>query len=167
MTAQLQWPTGNFFQLGYVTGDLDAAMAFYCDTQGVQSFFTFDTRTLSPDGDTNKPYVRVGLAYLGAVMLELIEPNPNNAGIYRDALRSDGGLALHHLGYLVQPDVHTGLVERLRRDGVEVPAWSDAGGISYVYADTRRENGLFTEFVRQCEHSAQFFAQVPRFQGIC
>jgi hypothetical protein len=163
MAASQYLPTGDFFQLGYVTGDLDKSMTFFRESQGVDSFFTFDTRALFPDGDPSRSHVRVGLAYLGTVMIELIEPDAKNAGIYGDALRGDGGLMLHHLGYLITPDVHAGLVDRLTHSGIAVPAASDGAGIAYIYADTRKQNGLFTEFVRKCDSSAEFFASVPRY----
>ena len=154
--------TGEFFQLGYVTRDLDRAIALYHGRYGVADFLRFDTRDMAPPGATG-PFIEVALAYRGPVMIELIRPDPADPGIYRDVLRSDGGVNLHHLGYLVDERRFESLAADFRAAGIAVPTESrSAVGLSLIYADTRADNGLFSEYVTLGEGGRKFFDSVPR-----
>jgi len=155
--------TGEFFQLGYVTADLDRAIALYRDRYGVADFLRFDTRTMAPPAASG-PFLDVALAYRGPVMIELIQPAADDAGIYRDALRSDGGVNLHHLGYLVDERRFESLADDFRRAGIEVPVGGvrRPTGLSLLYADTRSDNGLFSEYVALGDTARQLFESVPR-----
>jgi catechol 2,3-dioxygenase-like lactoylglutathione lyase family enzyme len=158
--------TGEFFQLGYVTRDMDRAIALYRDRYGVGNFLRFDSRRMEPPGATG-PFTEVALAYRGPVMIELIRPSPENPGIYQDALRADGGVNLHHLGYLVDEARFETLPADFRAAGVQVPAESVSldgmgMGMSLHYVDTRGDNGLFSEFISLREGGRQFFDTVPR-----
>jgi ketosteroid isomerase-like protein len=165
MSASLQLPTGEFFQLGYVTSDLERAMAHYRDHQGVESFCVLDNRAVLPPDGSDGPFIRVALAYLGSVMIELIEPEAGSKSIYTHALRADGGICLHHIGYLVDPSVFVSLEGNLVGNGIAVPVIR-RGGMALIYADTRSTLGLFSEFVCKSAMVDSFFAQVPRFDGV-
>lgn len=154
--------TGNFFQLGYVTGDLDRAMAFYQQHCGVPEFFLLNThgRDSYPPG---MPAMRVALAWKGAAMIELIEPVFAPDSIYNHCLRKDGGVMLHHLGYLLAYDQLAPLAEGFEAAGVPVPVrLENPGSTSILYADTRAQFGHFVEYVSLGDKS-NFFDQVPRF----
>jgi catechol 2,3-dioxygenase-like lactoylglutathione lyase family enzyme len=154
--------TGEFFQLGYVTRDLDRAIALYRDRYGVAEFLRFDTRATAPAGAPG-PFIEVALAYRGPVMIELIRPDPLAPGIYADALRDDGGVNLHHLGYLVEAVRFATLARDFRSCGVAVPVESVSPiGLSLFYADTRADSGLFSEFVLPGVGGDRFFASIPR-----
>jgi hypothetical protein len=154
--------TGDFFQLGYVTRDLERAITLYRARYGVAEFLRFDTRALAPPGASG-PHIQVALAYRGPVMIELIRPEPDDPGIYRDALRADGGVNLHHLGYLVDESRFETLADEFRAAGIAVPVQSRSPmGLSLLYADTRPDNGLFSEFVVLGDGGRRFFDAVPR-----
>lgn len=151
----------EFFQFGYVTGDLDRAMALWESRYGVPGFLTFDTRDFAPPGSEG-PFNRIALGYQGAVMVELIEPDPGDPGIYRDALRSDGGTMLHHLGYLADPAAFEAMPARFAELGFAVPVFRNENGIGLIYADTRADNGLYAEMVLLTEGTRALFARIPR-----
>jgi len=155
---------GDFFQLGLVTRDLDAAMALYRDRYGVPDFFQFDTDSRRKPGAPPRANMRVALAWRGPVQIELIEPNSAEPGIYADALRDDGGIALHHLGYYADdPALWAELPDRLAARNIPVPVLRhNSGGISLLYADTRPDLGLWTEFVHLHEEGRRFLENVPR-----
>lgn len=161
MTHPSPAPTCEFFQLGYVTGDLDRAIALYRERYGVPEFLRFDTRANAPLGATG-PFIEVALAYRGPVMIELIQPDREQPGIYGEALRADGGVNLHHLGYLVDEAQFSDLAERFRATGIAVPVEHRNEGLALLYADTRGDNGLFSEYVRLGDRGRQLFATVPR-----
>jgi hypothetical protein len=153
---------GEFFQLGYVTRDLERALALYRDRYGVADFLVFDTRDFAPP-DSPGPFMQVALAYKGPVMIELIQPDPAAPGIYADALRDDGGVNLHHLGYLVDDARLATLADDFRARGIAVPVETvSPAGMALIYADTRGDNGLFSEFVTLREGGRKFFGSIPR-----
>jgi len=154
--------TGEFFQLGYVTRNLDRAIALYRERYGVTEWLRFDTASSMPPG-TPGPFMEVALAYNGPVMLELIQPAPSDPGIYGEALRDDGGVNLHHLGYLSEEPRFGTLATDYEAQGFDVPVkLSSPMGLSLIYVDTRSDNGLYSEYVCLAEGGKQFFGQVPR-----
>lgn len=156
MTAPLV--EGELFQLGYVTRDLARGMALFRERQGVPGFLEFDTSGRGPD----LPVIKVALGYSAGIMVELIEPDPRDPGIYRDALREDGGVNLHHLGYLVGQDGFDRLEAAYAGAGVPVPSLLRGDGMCLLYADTRAQTGLFTEMVVPTEQTRAMFAKIPR-----
>lgn len=151
----------SFFQLGYVTRDLPRAMALWRTRYGIDDFLSFDSRDFAEPGATG-PFVKVALAYHGDVMVELIQPDADDPGLYADALRADGGVMLHHLGYLVDEARFATLESDCAALGIATPIIRTSG-VSYLYADTRADTGLFTELVFPGEQGERLFAAVPRF----
>jgi hypothetical protein len=163
MTERSPVYESDFFQLGYVTGDLDRAVELWKTRYGIPGFLIFDTRDHAPPGSPG-PFIKVALGYQGPIMVELIEPDPANPGIYRDSLRADGGAELHHLGYLVDLDRFDGMKERFEALGSPVPTLINrvgAGGPALLYADTRAETGLFSEIVARTDNMREMFGRIP------
>jgi len=150
----------EFFQLGYVTGDLDAAMAMWRSRYAVPDFFVFNPRAFPAPGGMAVP-LRVALGYQGSLMIELIEPDPADAGLYKGALRSDGGTMLHHLGYLVDPGTFANYSKQIAGLGIDMPFLHDSDQLQVLYADTRGDSGLFTEMVGRNAAVLQMFANIP------
>jgi hypothetical protein len=150
----------RFFQLGYVTSDLDQAIHQYTRL-GISKFFIFDTAQMRPD----LPHrLRVGLAWTGPVMIELIQPM-NHVELYADAMPKNGfGINHHHTGYLVDTDDQFG----------EAVAWIEGqkmtfankgrmeGNMELFYADARQTVGHYLEVVHLFEGGERMFAQVPK-----
>ncbi|MBG6120062.1 MULTISPECIES: VOC family protein [unclassified Sphingobium] len=151
---------GRFFQLGYVTRDLDTAIAAYRERFGATEFM-INAPPPRADGSLSATR-RIGLAYIDDVMIELIEPESSMATIYDDAVpEAPGAIALHHLGFLV--DDHQATVDRMAALGYAVPAAGSFGDVlDYSYADTRADLGHYSEFIRLGEQGRQMFAAVPR-----
>jgi hypothetical protein len=153
---------GEFFQLGYVTRNLARAMELWTTRYGVTGFFSFDTRDFAQPGHPG-PFMKVALGYQGAVQVELIEPDLDEPGIYRDALPAGEGTNLHHLGYLVDPARFDGVRARFEAQGIPVPTHiAGEGGPTLLYADMRAENGLYAEFVARSDFMLGLFARIPR-----
>lgn len=150
---------GGFFQLGYVTRDLDAACADYRRKFGVSEFLINEPGPI--DGKA-PPTRRIALAYIDEIMTEIIEPDPAQKTIYDDALPTVAGpIALHHFGYLI--DDHEAMLRRLGELGYAVPMHgSMPGALDYSYADTRADLGHYCEFIRLHDGGRAFFDSVPR-----
>ena len=151
---------GGFFQLGYVVRDLDQAVAAYQKRFGDTEFLLFTPPEL-PDG-TQPPTKRIALAYIDDLMIELIEINAEDPGIFGHALpRDTDTMVLHHLGFRVSD--HTTTLEHLERTGLKLDWVGQAPGmLGYIYADARAETGLYLEFIHTLPAGDAFFAAVPR-----
>lgn len=149
----------GFFQLGYVTRDIDAACAAFKTKFGEIDFLFLEPPAV--DGVT-PPTKRIALTYIDDIMTEFIEPDPAQASIYSDHLpTTNGPIKLHHFGYLI--DDHEAMLTRLRGLGYDVPMYgSMAGALDYSYADTRADLGVWSEFIRLDEGGRAFFSGVPR-----
>src|SRR5271154_3264322 len=93
-TDMFALPNARHSQLAYVTSDLDAASALFEREYGAPGFYKFDTMqsgVVSP-GD---PQLRIGLARVGGVEIELIEPLGTTAPMFSEVLpRDPAGLAI-------------------------------------------------------------------------
>lgn len=150
---------GGFFQLGYVTRDLDAALYKIHSSIGPSDFLVNEPMPI--DG-VPAPTRRIALAYFDDVMTEIIEPDPAQATIYDDFLADDhAAIRLHHLGYLIEDTART--MQRLDENCIPV-SWSREmpGALDFIYADTRTESGHYSEFIRLDEGGKAFFSSLPR-----
>lgn len=150
---------GGFFQLGYVTRDLDAAIAQYRKRFGEVEFAVNEPPAIN---GVPAPTRRIALAWIDEVMTEIIEPDPAQTTIYDDLVPATAGpIALHHFGYLI--DDHEAMLQRCTDMGYAVPmAGKMPGALGYIYADTRAELGHWVEFITLEEGGRQFFGSVPR-----
>jgi hypothetical protein len=151
---------GRFFKLGYVTQNLEAAMARFADRYGVPRFVVADSRNLARwEGQQ----VRAAMAFRGDVLVELIEPL-GEPGLFVDALPKGGDVRLHHLAYMMATSAWTTLRDDLAAHGLSIAfETSPEFPLQVIYADTRAELGHFVEFVHQNEEADALFASVPRY----
>lgn len=151
---------GGFFQLGYITRDLDAAIGAFRDRFGAAEFTIFSPPT-RPDG-TPSPARRIGLTYVDEMMIEIIEPDTGQSTIYDNCLPDQAGtMCLHHLGYLV--DDLDATLEQLRATGFAIALEARVTDMLDVcFADTRAELGHYSEFIRLADGGRSFFGSVPR-----
>jgi len=150
---------GRFFQVGYVTRDIDAATAEFSKRFGPAEFQIINA---------NQPNIhtrRIALTWIGGTMIEIIEPNPSVASIYIDALPwASGEIRFHHLGYLI--DDYPAAMRRLKAEGYEVPFYMSYGEVlDLCYTDTRAQLGHYLEHIRLGPEGRKWFASVPGFQN--
>lgn len=90
---------GSFLQFGYVTTDIDQAIALFAQ-RGVTQFRRSYDLTLQVQTGVYAT-INVALAYAGDTMIELIQPLSDESGFYSAALSSGSSITLHHLCYSV------------------------------------------------------------------
>lgn len=152
--------SARFFQIGYVTLDLDSAI----QQLGVRdSFYVIDVDQAL--GDPSLPVKRIALSYLGDLNIEMIEIRPEVPSIFDGVDLSNRQLKAHHLGYLIEDAKQWELLAAEAR-GVHAVAMEGAFGdlLSYIYVDSRAETGQFTEYVHLGDGGRALFAGVPRVQ---
>ena len=150
----------RFFQVAYVTRDLDRAMQCFQRQYGVRSFYVQRGNRMDENTTTD-----LALAWLGDTMVELIQPFGNGNSFYETMLGPEPlGTRLHHFGHLVPDRAEWDrLTQRIGRDGSSIPlVGSVEGFLSYLYVDERARTGHYLEYIL-CEPAGQaFFDSVPR-----
>jgi hypothetical protein len=154
---------GRFFQWGYVTRDLDAAMAQFNASFGIRDYSIFVNSALPSDPPSAKAVKRVCFSWIGATQLEMIEVDSSLPSIYRDYLpESKSDIKLHHFGFLV--DDLDAAIARLKADGFDIPfSAGNPAGAAVAYADARAQVGHYLEYISLNETGRRWFASMPGF----
>lgn len=138
----------GLFQIGYVTHDLDRAIASYAPLAGTEfATMDIDLPAQTPDGD-KVVGVRVAVAWIGGMQVELIQPVSGHIDCYLESLpadRSDATPRLHHLA------VRRDDLEQMRAEvaamGVPVLFETGGNGIHSMFVDARAQLGHHLELV--------------------
>lgn len=161
-------PGFNFFQIAYVTPDIEQGMRAVESVYGVDRFFV--SRDVPIDTRMGKAQLHFALVFKGEQQIEIIQPAGGADNAYRDELAAGGGaLRLHHLGHLItRREEWDDLERRARNSGLALPvdgvfAHEGVALMHYLYVDTRAVNGHHLEFMYQTEAGQALFADVPRF----
>lgn len=136
-------------QLGLVASDVERA-ASALEKRGIGPFFIARGSPVLWCERAQERRVRgkMGLSYYRGIELELLEPL-EGSDFYKDSLDPQGGIALHHLGVLVQ-NVDT-WAEGLAAAGV--PVWVRGTlqmgpvNVDFAYMDTVGALGYVFEFI--------------------
>jgi hypothetical protein len=160
---------GGFYQSAYVTNDLEQALAVFKDIYGVPEFLVLDADyPVKYRGGVGQMKLRLALANLNGVQIEVIEGGEGCIDLYREGL-PDSGFAVvhHHLAVAVEGDF-----ERWKQWRAEVGAGDravvlegDLGqGAQFLYLDDKRRLGHYTEYLWQApEGKKAMDAAIPRF----
>lgn len=137
------------YQVGYVTHDIDQAIALMGNGLGLSDFSRFDLplQLQTPDGEKTAN-VRVATAWAGATQIELIQPLSGHVDVYVAGLPEDPAdptPRFHHLA------VRRESLEEMQREiaGLGLPIAFETGGagINSAFIDTRSKLGHHLEFV--------------------
>lgn len=139
----------GIFQQGYVTRDLDRAMALYGPIAGVADFTVFDLELplRTPQGD-RAMQLRVATGWAGTMQIELIQPVSGYIDPYVGGLPTDPAdftPRFHHVA------VRRDDPEQMAREvaALGLPLWFETGGagISSMFVDAAASIGHPIEFV--------------------
>jgi len=146
------------YQLAYVTSDLARAIRLFKSRLTVDDFLTV-TLHLNLTTPAARASINVGVAWVGDLQIELIEPVSGAIQIYRDAIPSDpAAVAFHHLAMRVSGDLPRWNDARagIADDRIAIEGGSD--GMRFAYVDERSTLGHFLEYVWMSE---RFLARNP------
>lgn len=151
--------TGGIFQLGYVTSDLDRAIERARSVYGIDEFMILDTAELMPI-----PALRIGMAWHGSLMIELIEPVERPNPVYTDMLPPGSDVArFHHSGH-VCPDeaAWDEMLGQLRDNDIAIANSGEIPGLfKFIYGDFRHVDGQYREYALFSEEGRAFLSQIP------
>ena len=149
----------EFFQVAYVTTDIDQAVEVLGQRYGIQKFGPLDTPL--PNGGIMK----IRLAWLGPMMIEIIDATKAGMEMYSSVLPEDGfAIRHHHLGYFIKDDAQwDALHKTLKAQDMPVVFGGVAPGdmlrFSYIKAP---EMGHYLEYVQLYGPGKELFDSVPR-----
>lgn len=161
-------PNARFCQVAYVTNRLEEAMAMFGREYGCPGFYSFgntDGGVVPSDGAE----LKIALAEVGGVQIELIEPIGNTAPLYSDVLPGGPELAVrfHHTAIQVEGTMqdwerHLAALDTARHPIVVRGGLGEV--MRYVYTDERRLVGHYVEHVWMApELIRQMATLVPRY----
>lgn len=135
---------GPIDQLGYVTADLDRAVALWTEKLGVGPWTVFRNVRLTGAyrGAPAEVGIDVALAYRGAVQIELIQPTDDAPSPYRDEAGSLR-LGAHHVAWVI--DELDAELARCAQAGLE-PVFR-AGNAASQVAYFEPERGVIWELI--------------------
>jgi hypothetical protein len=144
-------PNSRQSQVAYVTNDIEAAARTFQEVYGAPGFYHFSN--VQPGvtiGDG--PQLKIALARVGGVEIELIEPIGDTAPMFRDVLPDSPGLSIcfHHVairidGTIENWDAHLASIDQTRHAiAFEGQLGED---LRFVYTDERATLGHYVEHV--------------------
>jgi hypothetical protein len=157
-------PVRRLFQHAYLVNDLEASAQRWHDLLGAGPFFVarhHRTERFLYRGEPVEADVSYGFAYLGDLMIQLIEQHDEVASIYRE-MYPPGAEGFHHVGTLVPVADFQATKARFVAQGFPVACELYADGVDAAYLDTRPVTGGFTEIHGDPEHILATFAHWRR-----
>jgi len=161
-------PNSGFHQVAYVTNDLAGAMVLFEREYGIPGFYSFsntDNGVVPEDGAA----LRIALAHVGGVEIELIEPIGNTAPLYSAILPQGDALAIrfHHVAVRIEGTIEDWHRHRNALDPVTHPVVVEGGlgeVMRYIYTDERPVLGHYVEHVWMApELLGQLETIIPRY----
>ena len=148
VVRQLELP--KLGQIGCVVKDVDKTVSYYRNTLGIRPWMLLDERPepCIEKGKEVHPLLRIALAYMGPVQVELIQVvegesvhlNHPEESLWR----------VHHLGFMVQ-DINKRLdaCQKLGIGVLQRGTIRDIGfTVDYAYLDTVQEAGVVMELIQ-------------------
>jgi len=161
-------PSAIYSQTAYVTNDMEQALAVFREQYDVSSFYVFANDApgmVQSDGSQMK----IALALVGGVEIELIEPLGDTAPMFSAPLPNDGSFAIrfHHVAYRIEGDLSDFEAHMASIDPEKHPViWSGSMGdvMRFAYTDERAVLGHYVEHVwMHPELRAQLAGAIPVF----
>jgi hypothetical protein len=139
------------YQIAYVTGDLARGTEMLQTRFGVPPFscVSLDLNLSTPAAAAT---IKVGIAWVGDLQIELIEPVSGAVEVYLAALPHDpSALAFHHLAMRVSGDIQSW--HRVRGQLAEERIAIEGGrdDMRFAYLDERATLGHYLEYVWMSE----------------
>ncbi len=140
----------GLFQVGIVVRDLEKSMKLYEELLGIGDWADMEVSSeiLTSLTYKGKPVenacFRTGMADVGSVQLELIQPVDGDLP-YADFLKEHGE-GLHHLGHIYVPDMDAALRD-LEAQGYPCIFAGSTPGTKFAYVDMSKSLGVIVELI--------------------
>ena len=164
-------PSAIYSQTAYVTNDMQQALAVFRDHYDVTSFYVFANDApgmVQSDG----AQLKIALAVVGGVEIELIEPQGDTAPLFSALLPDDGSFAIrfHHVAYRVEGDLSDFEAHMASIGSEQHPViWSGSLGdvMRFASTDERALLGHYVEHVwMHADLRAQIAGAIPVYSAV-
>ncbi|MFA7554040.1 MAG: VOC family protein [Spongiibacteraceae bacterium] len=158
----------SFFQFGYVTNDVEQAMANLDKNFGVKNFLTVGemaSKVKLADGREVTNELILAFANVGDQQVELIQPVNDASGLYVGALpqREGFSMVLHHLGHRFSDLAQwNSFRDQLDLNTHKLAFENNGGSFHYLYTDERDSLGHFMEYMWLDDEGAAMFDAIPQ-----
>ncbi len=152
--SKLPFLNNGIAQIAILVPDLEKAVSNYYDKYGIGPwyFYTYAKpllKTMSYKGNQANYSMRIALANIGTLRIELIQPLEGES-IYHDFI-TEHGYGFHHLGLLV--DDMTEALKTAEDHNLHVIMDGEGFGLDgdghYSYLDTEDELGVILELIQR------------------
>ncbi len=162
-SADFQLP--ELHHVGMVVRDRDATIRSYRESMGITTFFTLDFPMPHAlvHGRPTPFELRVGLAWLGNTLLELLQPLDRVSPHFH--FLEERGEGLHHLGFLV-PNVNDSMA-KMQEKGLRLLLESTDSTLDSktVYLEGTGLGGVVVEFLQESPALHTIYNQVYQALG--
>lgn len=135
---------GIHYQNGYVTPDIEAALAWFRD-QGIADGRAFEvTVPVTTPVGSGTATTRLAFLQVGNLQYELIEPVAGLVDLYREAL-PERGVRFHHACMRVED--WDAFRQRVAKQGWPVAIEGGGDALRFLYLDARPFLGHYLEYV--------------------
>jgi hypothetical protein len=155
----------GFFQIGYVTRDLDAGVRGLRAIHGIDRFRI--KRNVRGMPGMPEMLLHQAHVFIGMVQIEIIQPAGGDDGMYRDLCAADSSaIRHHHFGMWVDDaDEYGGLSAALEAQNIPIvfeAVIPNVGGS--IYADTRATLGHYLEYIHLMpEVKSRYYVDVRQY----
>lgn len=164
-------PNSLHSQVAYVTNDIVAAAAAFQDEYGAPGFYHFSNVGAGMDSEDG-PQLKIALARVGGIEIELIEPIGNTAPLFKDFLPGGSDLAIrfHHVciridGPIDNWNAHVASIDLDRHPIAFEGSMGDM--LRFFYTDERKTLGHYVEHVWMSpELYGQVLAATPTYPPV-
>lgn len=156
----------RFFQIGYVTHNVEQAISAMFGADAISSFLILDVARGRDDPEII--FNRIALSFRGDLNIEFIEPTQRPEGIFTPALSTSpqSPSTFHHFGYLLDDEADWDRIEQEARSGGALALGVHTPGMMrYMYVDRRPDLGHYAEYIWLEEGGHAMFEKVPRVSG--
>lgn len=156
----------GFFQICYVTQDLDAGMRQLAAIHGIEHFRI--QRDVPSLPGMPKMLIHEAHVFIGAVQIELIQPAGGDDALYRDVCAADIAAAIrhHHFGLWVDDAAEfDNLPATLAEQNIPITFQASIPNVGgAIYADLRQTLGHYLEYVHLTPAvKRDYYADVPHY----
>lgn len=137
---------GQHYQNGYITRDIEKAIARFRNYAGVENVVSFEVpvEVTTPKG-RGTAVSKLAFIWINNLQYELIQPVSGLVDVYSDALPTDDSIKFHHICMRV-PEWND-FRARVDRMGYPVVLEGGSDALKFLYLDARDFLGHYLEYV--------------------
>lgn len=137
---------GQHYQNGYITRDIEKAIARFRNYAGVENVVSFEVpvEVTTPKG-RGTAVSKLAFIWINNLQYELIQPVSGLVDVYSDALPTDDSIKFHHICMRV-PEWND-FRARVDRMGYPVVLEGGSDALKFLYLDAREFLGHYLEYV--------------------